>query len=191
MSNPAETVSTNPCPHCLNATGKVNFLRNRQGAFYTYCEGETHKFPDSDELSALVNQAKQKFPEHFPQKKNTSNNPPKLAHFTVDPDNKKAIEELVGPINGAGDLKSAVWDLKNQVIELTQKLDNVSKATINKNPDSPVMAAGQVMYHIGESYLENISEMADYEGKSIEEFLQGIFDQYVEAFFTPKVQRTA
>lgn len=190
MSNPAETISTNPCPHCLTATGKVNLLRNRQGAFYTYCEGETHKFSDSDELAALVNQAKLKFPEHFPQKKSPASNPPKLAHFTVDPDNKKAIEELIGPINGAGELKSAIWELKNQVIELNQAAANAAAAKV-ATPASVTTAADQVVYRIPEVYFENISEMANYEEKNLTEYLQGIFDQYVEAFFTQGVRRSA
>lgn len=198
MSNPMETVSTNPCPHCLTA-GKVSYLRNRQGAFFAYCEGETHKFPDSDELSQLVNQAKQKYPEHFPQKKVPSNTPPKiLSFFTVDPENKTAIEAIIGgPINGASELKSIIFGLKNEVAELTEQAQTAKALGVaaglkaGLKPGEVSLPQDRVFFVIEEYLLETIKEHAAYEEKSVQEYLQEQFHTFIEAYYSPMPQQQA
>jgi len=195
MSSPGETVSTNPCPHCLEG-GKVSYLRNRQGAFFAYCEGETHKFPDSDELAQLVNQAKKKFPEHFPQQKTPSTAPPKqLSFFTVDPDNKKAIEEMVGsPINGASELKAIIFGLKQEVTDLTQQAQTAKAMGVaagmkaGKPVDEVSLPEDRVIFTIDESMVETIKEHAAFEDKSVQQYLQEQFNTFVEAYYCPMPQ---
>lgn len=196
MPGPAETVSTNPCPHCL-AAGNVNYLRNRQGAFFTYCEGETHKFPDSDELDQLINKAKQKYPESFPQAKITPSTPPKqLSFFTVDPDNKKAIETIVGQaINGASELKAIIFGLKTENVELVQQAQTAKAAGVaagmklgGKPGEEIPLPDDRVLFTIDETMVETIKEHANFEGKSVQEYLQEQFNTFVEAYYCPMPQ---
>ena len=57
---PGVTVSEVPCPRCRFGGVNDNFLKNREGAFFTYCDAG-HQFNDTTDMQEEIGRANAKF----------------------------------------------------------------------------------------------------------------------------------
>jgi hypothetical protein len=187
-----ETISNMPCPLCLVETQKVSYLRNRPGANFTYCEGEKHKHEDTEALKNLIAVTKKAHPDKFP-KPAPATAPLNPAFFLVDPDNKKALEQLLGmPLSGASELKSAIWNYQSEIASLKEEVNKARSLGIadgiKQSHGSPVQGVdtgNRILFTCEDWVMDACKSHAEHEGKSVQEYLQEQFDAYLQVYFSP------
>ncbi len=145
-----------------------------------------------EELNATIEIAKKAYPERYaaPQA-----SPPTVLSkdIYIDPETKKAIEELVKqPLSGAGDLKGILFDAIKTAEESEKELKTL-RATVetmkkHRGSGAPVgaLAPNQCIITIPEWAESEVDNFAEHEGKTRGEWLSETVDNYLENFCTQK-----
>lgn len=190
-----EIKNNDPCPLCLS-NGVVNPLMDRPGQFFTYCRAN-HKFEDTTELNMLRDQARKKFPNFYvspevPAPRDMSN-----VNIVIDPESKKAIEELTGTmLTSASDLKGTIFmyaqdnkDKETEIRRLQASIRTIQNRASSKS-GGPIMS-NQVVITLPEWAMEGgIAEQAEHAGSSVEDWLNQEIGAYLENYFSRSPQRT-
>jgi hypothetical protein len=189
----SEVKSSDPCPLCLN-NGVVNPLIDRPGQFFTTCRAG-HKFEDTTELNLLRTEARRKFPNFYkPPDAPKPTDPAVFANapIVIDPESKKAIEEMAGvTFTSAGDLKGTLFhyvqdnkDKETEIKRLSAAMKTI-RGRVNKPGQPPESVnADQVVITLPEWALEGgIAEQAEYAGMSVQDWVQQEVGAYFENYF--------
>jgi len=189
-----ETISTTQCPSCA-AAGQRNFIRNRSGNFMYYCN-QNHSWNDSELLQGAVTAARQRWPDLYRSSgtPNQPTTPPPAANdrIIIDVDNRVAIEELIGKVSGPAEIKSALLTMRREIIDLTQLAQQhasvadglrrqAAGGSVGRTPS--LLREDQVIFTIPEFFVGGVQAEAEHEQKSVQEYLQGVLEQYVMSMF--------
>jgi hypothetical protein len=193
MSNP--TI----CPDCLPHA--ISHLTNQQGTYETFCVNSStrargpHKWDDREMLNARLAAAKAAFPQFYTA---PAAPPPAAAprDMHIDPETKQALEQLVGqPINGAGELKGVVFEAvrraKDLDIEVTKLKATVNTMQKHRAAGTPAgaLAPNQVVFDVPEWAEAVIDGMAEYAGKTRQQWVGDTFTEFIETFCTAQQGR--
>lgn len=190
---PGEIISKDKCPRCL-ASGREEFLRNRDGRFETYCP-KGHAWNDTEELHDELRAAKRQMPQHYPKAEAPAPGPA-IETIVIDREAKILLESELGTqLTSGNDLKGAIWALKQELkdtqAELTRsRATNIAVAKAKGGMAGPAVE-GAVPIVIPEWAVHNVAELAEHEEKSVPEWLQEQVDGYLEAYLaiTPRARQ--
>jgi hypothetical protein len=185
-----------PCPLCLMQNKAVNELQTRPGQFYTYCSAG-HKFQDTEELNMLRANARKQYPNIYKSMEPPVPEKPDAAlrasqDIIIDAETKAAIEQLTGlTLTGGADLKGMIF----AYVQDNQHKDDELKSLRAKAAQSgtrpsggglrPRLADDEVILKVPEWCIQIISDYADNEHKSPDEWLQDEFTSHIESYFSP------
>jgi hypothetical protein len=198
---PGVTTSEVPCPRCRFGGVNDNFLKNREGAFFTYCDAG-HQFNDTTDMQTEINRADAKFgkpkvvqtsvpakPDPTPEEKKQA----ATREFTgqvlvVDQENRERIQKILGVnITGPADLYGAIFSMKEE-LKTAQK--SVAQEVPGQGPVA--LRKDQVVINLPEWCAESFKDFAQGMGIPIEEFANQQFEEYLRGLYVDTVsQKTA
>jgi hypothetical protein len=118
-------------------------------------------------------------------------------NIVIDPETKKAIEEITGTVlTGGPDLKGAIFayvtdnkDKEAEIRSLRAQIATVrSRAPLRPGGVQPT--GTQVVIDLPEWALEGgLAEAAEYSDKTVQEWCQEEFSAYIETYFNRAPQR--
>lgn len=184
--------STEPCPVCLLDSRVHNPLENRPGQFESYCKAG-HKFPDTDELRVLSQQARSKYPGFYKGPTPPTPDPAAATRdIVIDPEAKQLIEEASGiSITSASDIKGLVRTLAEGNKEKETELRSL-RATIGamsrRTQNNTKAAAGQLgpnqmILTLPEWAMGGITGQAEYSNKTVEEWVNDEVTGFMDNYF--------
>lgn len=207
-----EIKTQDPCPLCLIKNATVNPLQDRPGEFNTYCRAG-HKFQDTEELNTLRAEARVRFPQFYKSPQTpTPRDPQELAsmNIVIDPETKKAIEELVSQnhglhapmaLTGASDIKGLLFgyikdneDKDNEIKRMRATMATMrNRPAVAGRPGQPQaaqLAPNQVVVTLPEWAIEGgIVEQAEHAGMSVEDWISQELTAYFENYFSQAPRR--
>lgn len=208
---PGVTVSEVPCPRCRFGGVNDNFLKNREGAFFTYCDAG-HQFNDTADMQTEIARANAKFgkpakpaPEPAPVVQTSVPEVEKTPEekveagareFTaevlvVDQENRDRIQKLLGQnIGGPAELFGAIFSMKE---ELKAAKNAAPQEVPGQGPLPPLtLKKDQIVINLPEWCAESFKDFAQGMGIPIEEFANQQFEEYLRGLYVDTVsQKTA
>jgi hypothetical protein len=189
-----QTVSNVPCPRCRFGGINDNFLKNREGAFYTYCDAG-HQFNDTTDMQNEIKAANAKFgkpaapvvqtsvpekPKPTPEEKKEAGAREVSAQvLVIDQENRDRIQKLLGQdIGGPAELFGAIFSMKEDL-----------KAAQNAGPqEAPgqgplTLKKDQIVINLPEWCAESFKDFAQGMGIPIEEFANQQFEEYLRGLY--------
>jgi len=195
---PPVTTSNVPCPRCRFGGVHDNFLKNREGAFFTYCDAG-HEFKDTADMQEEIARANAKFgkpapvqtsvpekPEPTPEeKKEAADREYQGEVLVVDQENRDRIQKILGVnITGPSDLFGAIFSMKEEL-----KAAEKSAAAPEIPGKGPVaLRKDQIVITLPEWCGESFIDFAQGMGIPLEEFANQQFEEYLRGLYieTPK-----
>ncbi len=197
------STSNVPCPRCRFGGIDDNFLKNREGAFFTYCDAG-HKFNDTTDMQTEIARANAKFgkpapapvqtpvpekPKPTPEEKKEAGAREITAQvLVIDQENRDRIQKLLGQnINGPAELFGAIFsmkeDLKAAQNAAPQEIPGQAPLTLRKD---------QIVINLPEWCADSFKDFAQGMGIPIEEFANQQFEEYLRGLYVDTVsQKTA
>ncbi|TDI15322.1 MAG: hypothetical protein E2P05_07220 [Acidobacteria bacterium] len=190
---PGVTTSAVPCPRCRFGGVNDNFLKNREGAFFTYCDAG-HQFNDTTDMQTEVARADAKFGKpkvvqtSVPAKPDPSPEEKKAAatrEFTgqvlvVDQENRDRIQKILGVnITGPADLYGAIFSMKEEL--KAAKSAAPQEAPPGQGPLT--LRKDQIVINLPEWCAESFKDFAQGMGIPIEEFANQQFEEYLRSLY--------
>lgn len=184
-----------PCPRCLQSGVTTNMLGNQAGRFETFCVNPgnmpgPHTWNDTEVLNAELQYAKTTYPAAFatpasPQ----AHQGPIASQITIDPENKKVIEELCKQqITSGAELKGILFDavkgrdeLEKEVVKLRATVGTMRNHVKSSGP-SASLGPNQFIVTLPEWSESLLEGYAEAEGKTPGEWLNETLTSYLEQF---------
>jgi hypothetical protein len=198
---PGVTTSEVPCPRCRFGGVRDNFLKNREGAFFTYCDAG-HQFNDTTDMQEEIARADAKFgkpkavqtsvpskPDPTPEeKKEAATREFKGEVLVVDQENRNRIQKILGVnLTGPSDLYGAIFSMK-------EELKAAQSSTVQEVPGKGPLALrkDQVVINLPEWCAESFKDFAQGMGIPLEEFANQQFEEYLRGLYVDTAsQKTA
>jgi hypothetical protein len=188
------TVSNVPCPRCRFGGINDNFLKNREGAFFTYCDAG-HQFNDTADMQNEIKAANAKFgkpdppvvqtpvlekPKPTPEEKKEAGAREVTGQvLVIDQENRDRIQKLLGQaIGGPSELFGAIFSMKEDL-----------KAAQNAAPqEAPggqplTLKKDQIVINLPEWCAESFKDFAQGMSIPIEEFANQQFEEYLRGLY--------
>ena len=191
MSSKVST-SNVPCPRCRFGGINDNFLKNREGAFFTYCDAG-HKFNDTADMQTEIARANAKFgkpepvqtsvpekPKVTPEEKKESGAREVTAQvLVIDQENRDRIQKILGQdISGPSELFGAIFSMKEELKAAKnaapQEVPGQGPLTLRKD---------QIVINLPEWCGESFKEFAVGMGIPLEEFANQQFEEYLRGLY--------
>ena len=193
------STSNVPCPRCRFGGVNDNFLKNREGAFFTYCDAG-HQFNDTADMQTEIARANAKFgkpapvvqtpvpekPKPTPEEKKEEGAREITAQvLVIDQENRDRIQKILGVnITGPADLFGAIFSMKEDL-----------KAAQNAAPqEAPgqgplTLKKDQIVINLPEWCSESFKDFAQGMGIPIEEFANQQFEEYLRGLYVDTVSQ--
>ncbi len=195
------SVSNVPCPRCRFGGINDNFLKNREGAFFTYCDAG-HQFNDTTDMQTEIARANAKFGKPAPvqtsvpekpkptpeEKKEAGGREVSAEVLVIDQENRDRIQKILGQdIKGPSDLFGAIFSMK-------EELKAAKGAAVSQEPGKvgPPLRDDQIVITLPEWCGESFKDFAQGMGISLETFANQQFEEYLRGLYVDTVsQKTA
>lgn len=187
------TVSNVPCPRCRFGGINDNLLKNREGAFFTYCDAG-HQFNDTADMQTEIQSANAKFgkpapvqtsvpakPDPTPEEKKEAATREVVGEvLVVDQENRDRIQKILGQnISGPAELYGAIFSMKEDL-----KSAQNAAAPQNAPGQGPLtLKKDQVVINLPEWCAESFKDFAQGMGIPIEEFANQQFEEYLRGLY--------
>ncbi len=185
------SVSNVPCPRCRFGGVQDNFLKNREGAFFTYCDAG-HQFNDTTDMQEEIAKANAKFgkptvvqtsvpakPDPSPEEKKQAATREYTGEvLVVDQENRERIQKILGvKITGPADLYGAIFSMK-------EELKAAQSSAVQEVPGQAVaLRKDQIVITLPEWCGESFKDFAQGMGIPIEEFANQQFEEYLRGLY--------
>ncbi len=191
MSSKVST-SEVPCPRCRFGGVHDNFLKNREGAFFTYCDAG-HKFNDTADMQVEIARSNAKFgkpapvqtsvpekPKPTPEEKKEEGAREVTAQvLVIDQENRDRIQKLLGAdIGGPAELFGAIFSLKE---DLKAAQNAAPKEAPGQGPLT--LRKDQIVINLPEWCAESFKDFAQGMGIPMEEFANQQFEEYLRGLY--------
>jgi len=197
------SVSNVPCPRCRFGGINDNFLKNREGAFFTYCDAG-HQFNDTADMQTEIAKANAKFGKPAPVQTSVPEKPKVTPEekkdagarevsgqvLVVDQENRDRIQKILGQdINGPSDLFGAIFSMKE---ELKAAQNAVPQEAPGPGQAPLTLKKDQIVIQLPEWCAESFKDFAQGMGIPIEEFANQQFEEYLRGLYVDtQSQKTA
>jgi hypothetical protein len=194
------SVSNVPCPRCRFGGINDNFLKNREGAFFTYCDAG-HQFNDTADMQAEIKASNAKFgkpaapvvqtsvpekPKPTPEEKKEAGAREVTAQvLVIDQENRDRIQKLLGQdIGGPAELFGAIFSMKE---DLKAAQNSAPEAVPGQGPLT--LKKDQIVINLPEWCAESFKDFAQGMGIPIEEFANQQFEEYLRGLYVDTVSQ--
>ena len=187
------SISNVPCPRCRFGGVNDNFLKNREGAFFTYCDAG-HQFNDTADMQEEIARSNAKFGKPAPVVQTSVPEKPKVTPeekkeagarevsaevLVVDQENRDRIQKILGQdIKGPSDLFGAIFSMKEELKAAQnaapQEVPGQGPLTLRKD---------QIVINLPEWCGESFKEFAKGMGIPLEEFANQQFEEYLRGLY--------
>lgn len=190
-----------PCPRCLQL-GITSVLGNQVGRFETFCvtaagTSGPHAWNDREALNAELQNAKTVYPAAYASP--TAPPPqsgPVNTTIVIDPENKKALEELCKQqITSGAELKGIIYDavkgreeLEREVVKLRATVGTM-RTQVGARASSSTLGPNQYIVTLPEWIEPLLDGYAEAEDKTPGEWLNETVTSYLEQFAGATVER--
>lgn len=191
---PGVTTSNEPCPRCRFGGVHDNYLKNREGAFFTYCDAG-HEFNDTSDMREEIARATAKFgkpkavqtsvpekPKPTPEEKKDSGAREVAAEvLVIDQENRDRIQKLLGQeIAGPSDLFGAIFSMNEDL----KAAESATKEVEGKKAiEGMTLLPDQVIITLPEWCAESFKDFAQGMGIPLQEFANQQFEEYLRGLY--------